>query len=211
VWETRALTATEQAQAAEAHLERLNQDIRELNATKEGAIRDAENAQQQSAAALADLEAAQSERAAILAELERLRCVEEQSSGMAAELMQRCSQLRQELAQSERRIRDQEKEFEDRLQCVGDGASDMVLGRLESILNHLRCVSEGQAGDLVDSAIFELGTVREVLISLMAELQNRTTPRSTPTSVRSFTVPSPEGTSRNDCSEPSFTFSVGLS
>lgn len=36
VWETRALTATEQAQAAEAHLERLNQDIRELNATKEG-------------------------------------------------------------------------------------------------------------------------------------------------------------------------------
>lgn len=38
-----------------------------------GAIRDAENAQQQSAAALADLEAAQSERAAILAELERLR------------------------------------------------------------------------------------------------------------------------------------------
>lgn len=49
-----------------------------------------------------------------------------------------------------------------------------------------KILNAGQAGDLVDSAIFELGTVREVLISLMAELQNRTTPRSTPTSVSAY-------------------------
>ncbi|KAK3254572.1 hypothetical protein CYMTET_36215 [Cymbomonas tetramitiformis] len=97
------------------------------------------------ATAKAEKLSAVEEKESAARELEKIRTIEEQTSGVAADLMQRCNTLRSQLSAAERHSETLEKELND---ALGGNNAEIANGALENLEQLLEEAASAPSGAL---------------------------------------------------------------